>query len=199
MTQPQPVAAGPVLAEADRILGIDSGPRPLTAVRLIADSHGAARAAVTAGVGPLPTLGQVIRDAEHLGAQMIAVLGRQWDPTSGPDEDFAGVGYTDVHLMQAVAEVRSALRALGEIGDMPSLRAAGSAVKFPARQDPAVSGPVATPGEPDQAPDPSPRRADMPDGGGVRRGVGPGVLGASPRTHDPAFCGCAVCCARRSQ
>lgn len=100
-----PVAAAQVLAEADQILA-----------------------------GQLPTLGQVIRDAERLGAQMIAVLGRQWDPASGPSGEHwpGGPGVSDALLGNAVADVRSVLDELDRLTGL-SLPPAGSAVKLPAR------------------------------------------------------------------
>lgn len=84
---------------------------------------------IGAPVYPLPLLGQVVRDAEHLGAQMLAVLRRDFDPASAPPEDGDPVlpGHVFIRLLSAVADVRSALDMLGQVADVV-LPAAGSAV-----------------------------------------------------------------------
>lgn len=145
------------------------------------------------GATPLPTLGMLIRDAERLGQQMIAVLGRQWDPTSGPLEDFAGVGLSDVHLSQAVADVRSALHELAKLAKLAAwpMPPAGSAVKTTR----VGSGEMPTPGSaaaaghtaresPGGAPAPGAGASSGPSShhserasDDHRRGAGPGVLG----------------------
>lgn len=124
---PSPRIAAAVLAEADQIL-----------------------------TGQLPTLGQIVRDAEHYGAQMIAVLGRQWDPASGPSQEVSPWGpvLADMRLAAAVVDVRTALRVLHELThDLPP---AGSAVKFPvARSTEGWPGPMAPSPQP-PPPDPQP-------------------------------------------
>lgn len=83
---------------------------------------------------PPPRLGEVVRDAEFLAATLIAVLGAQWDPRSGPShhDKPTGPSYVDLKLGTAVAGVRTALAALDEITRV-ALPAAGSAVEVPRR------------------------------------------------------------------
>lgn len=86
--------------------------------------------------GPLPRLGEVIRDAERLGAQMLAVLGRPVDPASAPDvEVWTGLSAAEFQLAVAMSAVRTALAALGDLAELP-VPPVGSAIKIPARQDP---------------------------------------------------------------
>jgi hypothetical protein len=67
----------------------------------------------------LPTLGMIIRDAERLGAQMIAVLGRQYDPGSvSDDEAWPGLLLADLKLSAAVSDVREALRQLADLAEL---------------------------------------------------------------------------------
>lgn len=87
---------------------------------------------IGAGPAALPRLGEVIRDAERLAAQLVAVLTRDYDPASAP-ADLAWPGHSDItvarlHLSFAANDVRSVLRALSRVAaeaDMPPL---GSAV-----------------------------------------------------------------------
>lgn len=83
----------------------------------------------------LPTLGMVIRDAERTLRQAIATLGRQWDPTSGPQQD-GGVlpSVVDVNLGAAVDEARWALGHLADIASL-GLPPVGSAVQYPGPSD----------------------------------------------------------------
>lgn len=182
-----PVDASAVLAEADAILG-----------------------------GQLPTLGMVIRDAERLGAQMLDVLGRDIDPASAPTV-IAWPALSDdilVHqllLADAAQHVNAALRKLSKLAELP-MPPVGSAVRT-TRVGPgggllpglaAAAGHTAceSNGEPlllgaGASSDPSPHRSERASDD-HRRGVGPGVLGPVPSGHDPDFCGCTVCYARRS-
>lgn len=145
--------------------------------------------------GPLPRLGEVVRDAERLGAQMIAVLGRQYDPASAPEGDvWACMSIADYQLAVAVSAVRTALAALRDLTERP-LPVAGSAI----RTTPLAGGEEPTPGSAavgeaaartsdggltppvaGASSGPSPRRDDdTPPGGDVRRGAGPGYLGST--------------------
>jgi hypothetical protein len=103
----------------------DPGTNPDPRGRPFRDDDSAA-----AGVG-LPTLGMVIRDAERLGQQMINVLGRQFDPASAPgftDDPWGPDAIeVDVHLGNAVADIRSALAELAKLAALPH-PPAGSAV-----------------------------------------------------------------------
>lgn len=92
--------------------------------------------------GRLPRLGEVIRDAERLGAQMLAVLDRDIDPASTPTalawpEMSGEILVHELLLMSARREIGLALVALASITELP-LPPAGSAVPVP----------VAAPGEP---------------------------------------------------
>lgn len=79
----------------------------------------------------LPRLGEIIRDAERLAAQMLAVLKRDYDPASAPsDDDPHDVSYVTIRLKSATADVRSALLMLSQITDL-DLPPAGSAVHVP--------------------------------------------------------------------
>lgn len=109
-----------------------------------------------------PRLGEVLRDADRLLAQAMRVLRTSVDPASEPDV-LAFPGIRDdgcvraprahaVMLTDAVISVGSARRALQLICEL-GLPPVGSAIKFPARQDPEALGPaspVATPGGLDQ-------------------------------------------------
>lgn len=77
----------------------------------------------------LPTLGMVVRDAERLLQQVLAVLARDVDPASVPSDsgEFDGPGYVLSRILCARADVRSALKMLGDITDA-RLPAVGSAV-----------------------------------------------------------------------
>lgn len=107
--------------------------------------------------GPLPRLGEVIRDAEHLGAQLLAVLGRAVDPASEPTvlawptiSDTIRVH--DVLMMTASRQVADTLATLARIAALP-MPPVGSAIKTPARQDPNPITPglrIATTDGPDQ-------------------------------------------------
>lgn len=135
--------------------------------------------------GPLPRFGEVIRDAERYGAQMLAVLQRQHEPASAPE-------VAPFCLAVAASAVQTALDVLSELAGsgMPPV---GSAVKTTrvvgAGEEPTPgsaaavapaareSAGVATPGA-GVSSGPSPRRDDdTPPGGDVRRGAGPGYLG----------------------
>lgn len=78
---------------------------------------------------PLPRLGEVVRDAEHLGEQLLAVLSRQWDPTSGPQQQDVGDPSTvDESLGAAAALIHVALLHIGDVAEVAGLPPAGSAV-----------------------------------------------------------------------
>jgi len=147
-------------------------------------------------LAPLPRLGEVIRDAEVLGAQLLAVLSRDVDPASEPDllawpEVNAEVLVHRLWLAHAVAGVEHALRRLAAVSTLPvgapvkttrldtgEEPTPGSAVALggAARES---TGAVVAPGAGANS-GPSPRRAiTEPYGTGVRRGAGPGVLGPS--------------------
>lgn len=103
--------------------GANSDPRPLTAARLIADSHGAARAAVTAGVGQLPRLDEVIADAQRALTQALAILDREFDPASAPTvpvwpEISDQIFVHNVHLQGARLFTENALLNLAKIDDL---------------------------------------------------------------------------------
>jgi len=104
-----------------------------------------------------PRLGEVIREAERLGVQLLAVLGRDVDPTSEPTAlvwPELGVQIPEhrVLLTSARLFVQNALLQLAKIADLP-LPPVGSAVQLPARQDPAATGPgIATTGGPVDTP-----------------------------------------------
>lgn len=141
---------------------------------------------------PPPRLGEVIRDAERLGAQMIAVLRRAVDPRSVPDGEVCpGVGLTDYALAQAIVHVRLAGTYLEDLAAQ-LLPPAGSAVKttrvgpgeMPTPGSAAAAGHTAreSPGGFAGAPGagassgPSPHHSERASDD-HRRGAGPGVLG----------------------
>jgi hypothetical protein len=119
----------------------NSGPR--TADDVAEGLSSSAALVVGAGAGDLPRLGEVVRDGERLAVQLINVLGRNYDPASGPDYDpwdpFPSVA--DIGLGQAVAYVRSALYELHRLTES-GLPPVGSAVMF----RPSVAGEGRTPG-----------------------------------------------------
>jgi hypothetical protein len=83
----------------------------------------------------LPRLGEVIRDAERYLAQALTTLGREYDPSSAPDEDdgpSVRPGDVMVRLRAARADVHSALDMLGQVVAF-GLPPVGSAVQYPAR------------------------------------------------------------------
>lgn len=138
-----------------------------------------------------PRLGQVIRDAEHYAAQLLAVLKRDYDPASAPSTagDWLGATYVDVRLMCAKADVISALRMLAEITEL-GLPPAGSAVKYPARQ---AASSVPAPGGPSSHPVHVPGEGRtsglvVPAAAPVAVGVD-GSLGGSPRPEAGASSG----------
>jgi hypothetical protein len=86
---------------------------------------------------PLPRLGEVVRDVERLLAQALQILERQWDPTSGPQQqDVWDPSTVDESLGAARTEVRVALLHVGDVGDLV-LPPVGSAVavRFPTRSE----------------------------------------------------------------
>ena len=168
------IPAGPTLDEADEILNQHHD--------RIGEPNEFSRP-------PLPTLGMAIRDAERLIRCALTVLDRAVDPASLPTglhghQADAGLEMVGYHL-------EAAMRDLGDIAALP-LPAVGSAVKLPvaAGKEPTPgsaavlrgaaresTGAVVAPGA-GNTPDPSP-------GSGIpvsppARGVGPGVLGATP-------------------
>jgi hypothetical protein len=114
----------------------DPGTNPDPRGRPFRDDDSAA-----AGVG-LPTLGMVIRDAERLCAQLINLLGRDYDPASALNvEAYPGERLADVRLAMLRSDVIQVARGLA---DLASLRhpPAGSAVpvQFPDRPSAAGEG-----------------------------------------------------------
>lgn len=83
---------------------------------------------------PTPRLGEVVRDAERLAAQLVTVLARQYDPASAPVGALGepDVALSDVHLGRAVALVHAAVAELSAVTFL-SLPPVGSAV--PAHTD----------------------------------------------------------------
>lgn len=69
------------------------------------------------GTGPVPSVGDVARDAQLLASRLITALGRQYDPESAP----AGVP-VDVHLGCAVIRVRQAVDELAAVTAAPAGR-----------------------------------------------------------------------------
>jgi hypothetical protein len=103
----------------------DPGTNPDPRGRPFRDDDSAA-----AGVG-LPTLGRVIRDAERLCAQLINLLGEDYDPASALGvEAYPGERLADVRLAMLRSDVIQVARGLA---DLASLRhpPAGSAVRVP--------------------------------------------------------------------
>jgi len=149
--------------------------------------------------GRLPRLGEVVRDTERLLVQALNVLDRPVDASSVPTQP-AWPGHSDVtvldlHISNALADIRGALDALQRIPVAPP---AGSAVKLPARQDPPdplVPGPaVATTGGPVDHPYPRSGEGAAPrlDAATAEADVGsPGVVdpgaGALPDDATRAF------------
>lgn len=80
-----------------------------------------------------PRLGEVVRDAERTLQQAINILGRQWDPASGPQPEPWGPEIVDIRFGSAVADIRSALREIAAVTTL-GLPPVGSAVPFPARR-----------------------------------------------------------------
>jgi hypothetical protein len=123
--------------------GAEPNPGPRTADDVAEGLSSSAALVVGAGAGDLPRLGEVVRDGERLAVQLINVLGRNYDPASGPDYDpwdpFPSVA--DIGLGQAVAYVRSALYELHRLTES-GLPPVGSAVMF----RPSVAGEGRTPG-----------------------------------------------------
>jgi hypothetical protein len=123
----------------------------------------------------LPRLGEVIRDAERLSAQLISVLNRDYDLDSAPtaEDDPTGLGFVEVRLMSARADARSALAMLEQITAI-GLPPAGSAVQFPARQS---TNSASLPGGPSD---------HLADASAARGGLQPGLVVASapPRGDD---------------
>lgn len=124
---------------------------------------------IGASGGQLPMLGQVIRDAERLGAQMLSVLDRDYDVASAPsaEDDPTGLGFVEIRILSAIADVRSSLKMLEQITEI-GLPPVGSAVQYPARRTPSAclsggsaSHPVRRPGE----------------------GLLPGLVAAAPTVH----------------
>jgi hypothetical protein len=81
---------------------------------------------------PLPRLGELIRDAERLGAQLLAVLRREYDPASAPADlawpGSSGITVVGLHLAFAAADVQSALASVGRAAAEADMPAVGSAV-----------------------------------------------------------------------
>jgi hypothetical protein len=98
---------------------------------------------------PPPRLGEVIRDAERLAAQLLGVLQRDYDLASAPsaEDDPTGLGYVEIRLMSARADVGSALLMLEQITAV-GLPPAGSAVQYPARPVPSMPSSACPPGGP---------------------------------------------------
>lgn len=102
--------------------------------RHIADSlptPGRGHLPIGASPAGLPRLGELIRDAERLAAQLLAVLNREYDSASAPT-DLAWPGASeltmvDLHMAHAASHVQSVLRSLARITEL-QLPAAGSAV-----------------------------------------------------------------------
>jgi hypothetical protein len=77
----------------------------------------------------LPRLGEIIRDAERLCAQLINLLGEDYDPKSALNvEAYPGESLVDVELAKLRSDAREMLRGLA---DLAGLRhpPVGSAVK----------------------------------------------------------------------
>lgn len=140
---------------------------------------------------PLPRLGEVIRDAEHLGARMLAVLCRDVDPDSEPTVA-AFPGLTDeilahrVLLADAQLSIRSALWRLAQLAALP-LPPVGSAVKTtrlvpgdePTPGSAAVHGGAARESTGGVISAPGAGESSGPSPRGGRRGAGPTYLGAT--------------------
>ncbi|GGK89538.1 hypothetical protein [Mangrovihabitans endophyticus] len=96
----------------------------------------------------LPRIGEVTRNAEQLGAQLLTMLRRPYDPRSVPDaeRDPVGAAYVAARLEEAVRDVRRALRSIGAVTDA-GLPAAGSAVRAPGGRHRRADPPVESRGE----------------------------------------------------
>lgn len=129
--------------------GAEPSPGPRTADDATEGLSSSAALVVGAGAGDLPRLGEVVRDAERLAVQLINVLGRNYDPASGPGYDPYDPfpSEADIRLGQAVALIRSALYELHRLTES-GLPPVGSAVMF----RPSVAGEGRTPGLVDSAP-----------------------------------------------
>lgn len=119
MTAPDPVEVTPTLDEADAILAEAGGHDG------IGEPH-------EYSTPRLPRLGEVIRDAERLAAQLIAVLERDIDPASAPTAlAWEGIGSGilahDILLADAAISAKAVLRKLHLITKLP-MPPAGSAV-----------------------------------------------------------------------
>lgn len=138
---------------------------------------------------PQPKLGQVVRDAERIAVQLLAVLRRDYDPTSAPSEDHdpTGAGHVQILLKCATADVHSALKLITEIADL-DLPPVGSAVPFPARQDQSIA--PARPDGPPSHPDPMPGESRSPGYDAASASAASGSGGAphpSQATSSPGF------------
>src|SRR4051812_40142577 len=71
-----------------------------------------------AGAGQLPSLDELLGGANTLTGALLRLLGRQWDPTSGPghNDEPHGPAAMDRHLAAAVADIRSAQQSLQRLG-----------------------------------------------------------------------------------
>lgn len=134
---------------------------------------------------PLPRLGGMVRDCEHLLAQVLHLLDRDLDPASLPS-GLTGHAVA-ARRVSAGYHVEQALADLAAIGDMP-LPAVGSATRLPvaAGKEPAPGSAAALRGAARESTGP----VDVGPGAGVDpdsppsvtpvapgRGVGPGVIG----------------------
>jgi hypothetical protein len=87
---------------------------------------------VPTGPGRPPTLAHLVGNATKILNAAIFMLGRQWDPTSGPQQDGGLLpSAVDAALGAACTNIRIALLDLGDVADLISARQSTNSASLP--------------------------------------------------------------------